>query len=380
MTSNIEIVSVNNGTVTSINSQTPNTETGTSGLSYSVDPITNTGSISLASGTNAGDVMIWDQTNNKWNRTSITPGTGININNTDGNIEVSAINNGTITSIGSQIPNIETGTSGLSFSTNPITSIGAISLASGTSSGQIMIWDNTNNKWIRSLITQGTGINITNTDGNIELSTVNNGTVTSISSSTPNTETGTSGLSFSTDPITNTGSLSLASGTNLGDIMIWDNTSNKWVRNTLTAGTNVTIDNTTPGQIIINSIIPTSIYSYNSTSTSQTVNATLVQLTGLQITISTAGEYYISASARGDTSINDFFNIQIYINGVAITDTLRTAGYIDSLISADGIASINTQQVISLNIGDTIDLYGSCTGATAPSANVTQRSLYAIRL
>ena len=162
--------------------------------------------------------------------------------------------------------------------------------------------------------------------------------------------------------------------------MIWDNTSNKWVRNTLTAGTNVTIDNTTPGQIIINSIIPTSIYSYNSTSTSQTVNATLVQLTGLQITISSAGNYYISASARGDTSINDFFNIQIYINGVAITDTLRTARYIDSLISADGIASINTQHVASLSIGDTIDLYGSCTGAVTPSANVTQRSLYAIRL
>ena len=56
----------------------------------------------------------------------------------------------------------------------------------------------------------GSGITITEGNGNTAIAAINSGTITSISAGTPGAQTGTSGLTFSVNPITSTGNIALA--------------------------------------------------------------------------------------------------------------------------------------------------------------------------
>lgn len=84
---------------------------------------------------------------------------------------------------------------------------GGTGIGSTPTNGQLLIGNGTG--YSLGTLTAGTGINITNGSGTITISGTG-GTVTSISAGIPGAQTGTSGLTFSTNPITSTGSIALS--------------------------------------------------------------------------------------------------------------------------------------------------------------------------
>jgi hypothetical protein len=148
------------GSVTSVN-----IDPGTTGLTFANGPISTDGTFDVA-GTLAvanggsgqtsytnGQLLIGNTTGNTLAKATLTQGTGITITNSTGTITIDADNNGTVTSV-----NIDGGTTGLTFTGGPVTSLGTftaggtLALANGgtgadlsTTPGEdgILAWDET---------------------------------------------------------------------------------------------------------------------------------------------------------------------------------------------------------------------------------------------
>jgi len=159
-------------------------------------------------------------------------------------------------------------TTGLTFSGNPITTSGTITMSgilavehggtgysTGWQDGQLLIGSTSANDLFRGTLNAGSNVSITNGSGAITISAV--GSVNSV-----NVSGGTTGMAFTGGPITSAGTLTLSgylSSANGGlgfpsfadgEILIGDSGDNEFKKATLTAGTNITITNG-PGTITI---------------------------------------------------------------------------------------------------------------------------------
>ena len=208
-------VSAGTGTVTSVG-----LSGGTTGLTASGSPITTTGTITLG-GTLAvanggtgqtsytdGQLLIGNSTGNTLTKATLTAGSGIAITNGGGSISIAATNSGTVTSVTATSPVVSTG------GTTPNISMPA---ATTSVSGYLTStdWTTFNNK--------------------------GNGTVTSVAATVP------SFLSVTGSPITTSGTLAiaLASTPTNGQLLIGNGTGFSYA--TLTAGSNITITNSSGG-------------------------------------------------------------------------------------------------------------------------------------
>jgi hypothetical protein len=139
----------NTGTVTSVQ-----VSGGSTGLTFSGGPITTSGTITMAGtlaigngGTGvtntptAGQLLIGNTTNSDYDLANLTAGTGISVTNGDGSITIAALNNGTVTSVGTGNSTFISGSGG------PITGSGSLTYslsATGTpSSSTYLRGDNT---------------------------------------------------------------------------------------------------------------------------------------------------------------------------------------------------------------------------------------------
>jgi len=159
-------------------------------------------------------------------------------------------------------------TTGLTFSGNPITTSGTITMSgilavehggtgysTGWQDGQLLIGSTSANDLFRGTLNAGSNVSITNGSGAITISAV--GSVNSV-----NVSGGTSGLTFSGGPITSSGTMTMAGFLNAtnggigfpsyadGELLIGDSVDGEFKKATLTAGTNITITNG-PGTITI---------------------------------------------------------------------------------------------------------------------------------
>ena len=102
-----------------------------------------------------------------------------------------------------------TGTNTLGAEQFVAISRGGTGLGTTPANGQLLIGNGTG--YSLNTLTAGSGVTITNGAGTITISaTGSGGTVTSIGAGTSGTETGTSGLTFSSNPITGSGTIALA--------------------------------------------------------------------------------------------------------------------------------------------------------------------------
>lgn len=159
-------------------------------------------------------------------------------------------------------------TTGLTFSGNPITTSGTITMSgvlavehggtgysTGWQDGQLLIGSTSANDLFRGTLSAGSNVSITNGSGAITISAV--GSVNSV-----NVSGGTSGLTFSGGPITSSGTITMSGFLNAtnggigfpsyadGELLIGDSVDGEFKKATLTAGTNITITNG-PGTITI---------------------------------------------------------------------------------------------------------------------------------
>lgn len=286
-------VSAGTGTVTSVG-----LSGGTTGLTASGSPITTTGTITLG-GTLAvanggtgqtsytdGQLLIGNSTGNTLTKATLTAGSGIAITNGGGSISIAATNSGTVTSVTGTSPVVSSG------GTTP-----AISLASGYGDTQNPYASKTANHVLaapdgsagvptfRAVVaadiptlnqnTTGTASNVTGIvavanggtgtatpslvagtnitiSGSFPNQTINStasgsGTVTSVAATVP------SFLSITGSPITTSGTLaiSLASSPTNGQLLIGNGTGFSYAN--LTAGSNITITNSSGGITIASS-------------------------------------------------------------------------------------------------------------------------------
>ena len=126
-------------------------------------------------GPTAGQTLIYDATQQRWENNTLTAGSNVTITNGDGSITIAATDQyvGTVTSV-----DVSGGTTGLTFSGGPITTSGTITMAGtlgvtngGTgltttpTNGQLLIGNGTG--YTLAALTAGTGISVTNGAGSI---------------------------------------------------------------------------------------------------------------------------------------------------------------------------------------------------------------------
>jgi len=159
-------------------------------------------------------------------------------------------------------------TTGLTFSGNPITTSGTITMSgilavehggtgysTGWQDGQLLIGSTSANDLFRGTLNAGSNVSITNGSGAITISAV--GSVNSV-----NVSGGTSGLTFSGGPITSSGTMTMAGFLNAtnggigfpsyadGELLIGDSVDGEFKKATLTGSGIITVTNG-PGTITI---------------------------------------------------------------------------------------------------------------------------------
>ena len=124
------------------------------------------------------------------------------------------------------------GSGAVSFTTNSSTGLSDVSDTAADAAGEILIWDNTNNEFVANSITGGSNITVTNGDGTISVAS-------DISNTTDLTDVDNSAADAA------------------GEVLIWNNSTTKFVPNTLTAGTGISITNGDGSITIANTVSDT---------------------------------------------------------------------------------------------------------------------------
>lgn len=149
-------------------------------------------------GPTAGQVLIYDATQQRWENNTLTAGSNVTITNADGAITIAAASSGgTVTSV-----DASGGTTGLTFTGGPITGSGTLTLGGtlgvangGTgltatpTNGQLAIGNGTG--YTLAALTAGTGVSVTNGAGSITIDNTAPDQVVSLTAGTAISVTGT---------------------------------------------------------------------------------------------------------------------------------------------------------------------------------------------
>lgn len=118
----------------------------------------------------AGQLLIWDNTNNEWVDATLTAGNAVAITNADGSVTIAVDSN----SIGSdELVNDSVTVAGNTVALGSSTTVSADDLsdiASSTeSAGQLLIWNGTSTQYENAGLTGGNAIDVTNADASVTL-------------------------------------------------------------------------------------------------------------------------------------------------------------------------------------------------------------------
>jgi len=202
-----------------------------------------------------GQLLIGNTTGNTLDKGTLTAGTGISITNGHGSITITNTATGTTywTKVGSVIsPDTPTDTLSVPSVTLTTTALAVTSGGTGESSytnGQLLIGNTTGNTLVKSTLTAGTGIAITNGSGSITIENTASGTSywtrvgSVISPHTPTDTLSVPSISLTTTALTvGNGGTGQTSYTD-GQLLIGNTTGNTLDKGTLTAGSGISITN-----------------------------------------------------------------------------------------------------------------------------------------
>jgi hypothetical protein len=307
----------------------------------------------------AGQTLIYDATQGRWENHHLTAGTNVSITNGDGSITISSTDQytGTVTSVAA-----DGGTTGLTFTGSPITTSGTLTLGGTLAVGSGGTGATTATNARANLLPSYTGnaakvlaLNSTATD--VEwIASGGTGTVTSVDA------TGGTGISVSGGPITTSGTLTIT------------NTAPDQVVSLTGAGT-TSISGTYPNfTITSNDQYAGTVTSVGGTGTVNgiTLTGTVTSsgsltlggtLSGVDLTTQVTGTLPVANGGTGATSLSGVvigngtsaFSTKTNPTG-AFVGTTDTQTLTDKRINPRAVTASGTSGSLTIN-GDTTDLY-----------------------